>query len=109
MSDQPVRVNEIIRLSASELARRIRARQVSAQAVVEALLERIREINPKINAVVQLVPDAIDRARQADLDLAQGRLYGPLHGVPFTAKDVFDVAGLPSAVGLDARRRAIPD
>lgn len=108
MSDQPVRVNEIIRLSASELARRIRARQVSAQAVVEALLERIREINPKINAVVQLVPDAIDRARQADLDLAQGRLYGPLHGVPFTAKDVFDVAGLPSAVGLDARRRAIP-
>uniref|UniRef100_A0A7C1JQN2 Amidase n=1 Tax=Caldilinea aerophila TaxID=133453 RepID=A0A7C1JQN2_9CHLR len=88
----------------SELARRIRMREVSAEAVVEAFLERIAEVNPAVNAVVQLAPDALDRARQADRDLAQGLLHGPLHGVPFTVKDVFDVAELPTAVGLEARR-----
>lgn len=97
-------MNELTSCTASELARRIRMREVSAEAVVEAFLERIAEVNPAINAVVQLAPDALDRARQADRDLAQGLLHGPLHGVPFTVKDVFDVAGLPTAVGLEARR-----
>ena len=101
-------IRDLTHLSAGELARRIRAREVTAQAVVEAFLERIEAINPQINAVVRLAPDALDRARQADLDLAQGRAHGPLHGVPFTVKDVFDVADLPSAVGLDARRGKFP-
>mgnify|MGYP001040357083 FL=1 len=97
-------MDKLTSCTASELARRIRMREVSAEAVVEAFLERIAEVNPAINAVVQLAPDALDRARQADRDLAQGLLHGPLHGVPFTVKDVFDVAELPTAVGLEARR-----
>ncbi|MFN3982348.1 MAG: amidase family protein, partial [Caldilinea sp.] len=91
-------------LTASEIARRIRQRELSAEAVVAAFLARIDAVNPTINAVVQRAPDALERARQADLDLAQGRVHGPLHGVPFTVKDVFDVAGLPTAVGLEGRR-----
>ena len=94
----------ITRLTAAELAQRIRSRELTAEAVVSAFLARIEEVNPQINAIVQLAPDALDRARQADLDLAQGRPHGPLHGVPFTAKDVFDVTGLATTVGLEARR-----
>ena len=97
-------MNEITRLPAADLAKRILSRELTAEAVVGAFLARIQEVNPQINAVVQLAPDALDRARQADSDLAQGRVHGPLHGVPFTVKDVFDVTGLPTAVGLDARR-----
>jgi amidase len=65
-------------------------------------------VNPRINAVVQLAPDARERARQADADLAQGVVHGPLHGVPFTVKDVFDAAGIVGAVGLDHRRGHVP-
>ncbi len=98
---------DLTRLTAGELAQRIRQRGLSAEAVVAAFLARIAAVNPTINAVVQLAPDAIDRARQADHDLAQGRIHGPLHGVPFTVKDVFDVTGLPTAVGLEGRRHAV--
>ena len=98
--------NPITRLTATELADHIRTGALSATESVQAFLARITEINPQINAIVQLAPDALDRARQADADLAQGRLHGPLHGVPFTVKDAFDVAGLPTTVGLEARRRA---
>jgi amidase len=57
---------------------------------------------------VQLAPDALERARQADADMAQGASHGPLHGLPFTVKDVFDVAGVISAVGLEHRRGFVP-
>lgn len=97
-------MDDLTRCTVGELARRIRAREVRAEAVVEAFLERIAAVNPAINAVVQLAPDALDRARQADHDLARGFIHGPLHGVPFTVKDVFDVAGLPTAVGLETRQ-----
>jgi amidase len=100
---------DLTHLTASELARRIRQRELGAEAVVAAFLARIDAVNPTINAVVQRATDALDRARQADRDLAQGRVYGPLHGVPFTVKDVFDVAGLPTAVGLEGRRGEIAD
>lgn len=94
----------ITRLTAAELSQRIRSAELTAEAVVSAFLARIEEVNPQINAIVQLAPDALERARQADFDLAQGRPHGPLHGVPFTAKGVFDVAGLATTVGLEARR-----
>lgn len=100
-------MHDLTQLTAGELAHRIRDKEVTALAVVDAFLARLDAINPQINAVVQRTADARARAQQADLDLAQGRIHGPLHGIPFTVKDVFDVAGLPSAVGLDARRREI--
>ena len=73
-----------------------------------ACLAHIAAVNPQINAVVQLAPEALEQARQADADLAQGVSHGPLHGLPFTVKDVFDVAGVVSAVGLEHRRGFVP-
>jgi len=96
-------------LTAADLLARLRSRTVSAEEAVAAYLQRIAAVNPQINAVVQLAPDALAQARQADADLAQGISHGPLHGLPFTAKDVFDTAGIVSAVGLEHRRRYVPD
>ncbi len=95
-------------LSAGELLARLRTREVSAAEAVAACRERIAAVNPRINAVVQLAPDAPAQAEQADADLAQGIVHGPLHGLPFSAKDVFDVAGIISAVGLEHRRGFVP-
>jgi amidase len=102
-------MTELHWLPATELVARLAAREVSAEEAVAACLARIAAVNPQINAVVQLAPDALNLARQADADLAQGVLHGPLHGLPFTVKDVFDVAGVVSAVGLEHRRGFVPD
>lgn len=97
-------MNELVSASAMELARRIRAREVSALGVVQAYLERIVAVNPQINALVQITADqALDAARAADTALARGEIRGPLHGVPFTVKDVVEVAGVVSAAGLSER------
>ena len=95
-------------LSATDLLARLRSRALSAETAVAACLQRIAAVNGQINAVVQLAPDALAQARQADADLAQGVSHGPLHGLPFTAKDVFDTAGIVSAVGLEHRRGYVP-
>ncbi len=102
-------MNAIINASAATLARRIRDKEVSAEEVVSAHLERIAAVNPRLNAVVQLAGDALDQARAADAVLRRGEVRGPLHGVPFTVKDIFDAAGIISAAGLEARRSYVPE
>ena len=84
---------------ATELARRIRDKQVSPVEVVSAHLGRISEINPKLNAVVAFADDAMDKARAAEQAVMKGEALGPLHGVPFTCKDAFDVAGVRTTRG----------
>ena len=65
-------------------------------------------MNPRLNAVVRLAPDAMDRAREADQALARGEPPGPLHGVPFTAKDNFETEGVVTAVGVPERAAVVP-
>ena len=103
-------LNHVVTASAGELASAIRARRLSSVEVVEAHLRRIEEVNPRINAIVQVAADAARaQAREADMRLGRDDVIGPLHGVPFTAKDVFDVAGVISAAGLRKRARFVPD
>lgn len=95
--------------SATELARLVREREVSASELVEAHLRRIEQVNPQINAVVQIDADrALDAARSADQALAQGTRVGPLHGVPFTAKDNLETAGIITAIGVAERASVVP-
>ena len=101
-------MNDLHWLPATALLALLRSRAVSAEEAVAACLQRIAAVNPQINAVVQLEPDALAEAKQADADAAQGMSHGPLHGLPFTAKDVFDTAGIVSAVGLEHRRGFVP-
>jgi amidase len=107
--NQTARTNDLIDASAVWLAKAIRTRKVSSEEVVRAFLKRIEEVNPKINAVVQLRAEAaIAEAQTADKALRAKQTTAPLHGVPFTVKDSFDTAGLISTGGLKGRASFVP-
>jgi len=102
-------MNDIIFWSATRLAAAIRAQEVSALEVVDAHLARIAAVNPALNAVVQLAADrARAEARRADAALAHGAIFGPLHGVPFTAKDSLSTAEIITTAGTRGRARFVP-
>ncbi|NNE21487.1 MAG: hypothetical protein HKN11_02645 [Rhizobiales bacterium] len=89
------------KLSASDLARAIRDKKVSSVEAIEAHLNRIEAVNAGLNAVVaNLAEAALDAAHLADEQIASGADTGPLHGVPFTIKDVFDLAVTATTMGI---------
>ncbi len=95
-------------LSIAQLAPRIAARELSVERLVADTLERIERANPAINAFVTVAGDrALVEARRLDAELGRGRLAGPLHGIPITAKDLVDVAGLPTSAGSRVRRNHV--
>jgi Asp-tRNA(Asn)/Glu-tRNA(Gln) amidotransferase A subunit family amidase len=100
---------ELTRMSAHELAGRIRAREVSPVEAVEAYLRRVESANPVLNAVVALAPDALERAREAEAAVARGEASGSLHGVPVTAKDTVDVRGLRTSCGSRLRAEHVAE
>ncbi len=88
-------------LTAVELAARIRRREVGCLEALEHFLARTARHNPALNAIVVLrEEEARARAREADAALARGEAWGPLHGVPMTIKESFDIAGTPSTWGV---------
>jgi fatty acid amide hydrolase len=94
----------VTRLGAAEIARRVRAGDLSAREVVEAHIRRIEAVNPRLNAVVwPMFDEARAAADAADAARARGAPLGPLHGVPITVKDQFFVAGTPTTFGLPSR------
>ena len=102
-------LTDITTSSATRLAAAIRRREVSSVEVVESFLRRIEEINPKLNAVVQLDHDgALTAARAADVRVRRRERLGPLHGVPMTIKDSFDTVGMISTAGTLGRKGFVP-
>ncbi len=96
-------MSEWWRKSAIEVAQAIQARQVSAREVVSSCLNRAAEVNPKLNAVVDLMPDeALQAADAADAAIAKGDAVGPLHGVPVTVKVNVDTKGRANSNGVVA-------
>ena len=96
-------------LTAGDTAARIRDGSLTAVEAVRASVDRIRALNPRLNAVVDLHDaEALARAHQADAALARGERWGPLHGVPVTVKDVYDVAGMRITFGWPPMRRNVP-
>lgn len=92
---------ELWRLSACDLAEKIRSREVSALEAAQAALGRCEAVNPRINAVVQIQPEAVlKRAADIDRRLAAGEDPGPLAGVPVTIKVNVDQAGFATTNGL---------
>ena len=99
----------ICQLSATELARRIRAKDLSAREVVSAHLDRIARVNPGVNAIVTLVADrAMECARAADEALARGEAIGPLHGLPIAHKDLQITKGIRTTFGSPIYKDFIP-
>lgn len=102
--------NALLFASSKSLAQAIQAKEVSSLEVVDACLGRIEAVNPKLNAVVQLVSErARSEAKEADAALARGEVKGPLHGVPMTIKDSLDTQGVITTGGTPGRAAFVPE
>jgi amidase len=101
---------QICFLTAIELVRLMRARELSAQEVMEAHLAQIERVNPKVNAIVTLTAEqAMDQARAADDALARGDEVGPLVGLPVAHKDLFPTGGIRTTFGSVVYEDFVPD
>ncbi|MGY6251019.1 amidase [Bosea thiooxidans] len=94
-------------LSIRDLGKKLRARDTSSVELTRWTLNAAQAANGSLNAFIRILPDhALAQAEKADREFAAGIDRGPLHGIPYGAKDLFDVAGLPtschSRIGLDA-------
>ena len=100
---------ELIFQDASKLAELIRTRAVSPVEVMQAHLDRIAAVNPRVNAIVTVAHDALSAARAAEAAVMSGAALGPLHGVPFTVKDSIDTAGVATQRGSPIFKGRTPD
>ena len=92
------------------MARRVRAKEVSAVEVMEAHLAQIDRLNKEVNAIVTLLPErAMDGARTADDILARGLALGPLHGLPLAHKDLVSTKGIRTTYGSLVYKDFVPD
>ena len=102
--------SEICFLPATELARRIRKKDLSVRDVMAAHLAQIERLNPKLNALVTLVPEqAMKQAKEADEALAKNKEVGPLHGLPVGHKDLFPTQGIRTTFGSPVFKDFVPD
>ncbi|REE87568.1 amidase [Cupriavidus plantarum] len=101
--------SELVYHDATRLAELIRTREVSPVEVVQAHLDRIQAVDPKVNAIVTIADDALQAARAAEAAVLDGAPLGPMHGVPFTAKDSIDTAGVLTQRGSPIFKGRVPD
>jgi amidase len=102
--------SDIVMMDAVALAAAIRMRRVSCVEAMEAYLDRIDALNPKVNAIVALQDrgDLLARARERDAQLARGEVQGPLHGLPHAVKDLAPVKGIPMTMGSPILKDFVP-
>jgi amidase len=102
--------SEICFQTATELARRIRAKELSATEVMETHLAQIEQVNGEVNTIVTLTAErAMARARAADKALARGEEVGPLHGLPVAHKDLFPTKDVRTTFGSLVYKDFVPD
>jgi aspartyl-tRNA(Asn)/glutamyl-tRNA(Gln) amidotransferase subunit A len=100
MSAPATKPAELHRLTLAELSQRLRSRQLSPVALAEHTLDRLERLGPKLNAVATLMSErGLEEARVAESEIKSGRWRGPLHGVPYGAKDLLAVRGAPTTWG----------
>src|SRR5215469_16257487 len=85
---------DIVKVDATRIAELIARRELSPVEVMQAHLDRITAVNPKLNAIVTLADGAMEAAKKAEAAVKPDARLGPLHGVPFTVKDGIDTAGV---------------
>ncbi len=101
--------DSISSLTAAQLAGLIRQKQLSPVEVVRTALERAERLQPELNCFITLCGErALDEARQAEQAVAAGGRLGPLHGVPFTVKDLVNTAGVRTTFGTLAYQDNVP-
>jgi Asp-tRNA(Asn)/Glu-tRNA(Gln) amidotransferase A subunit family amidase len=96
----PKNLEDLCFSSARDLSELVRRRKVSSLALTQMYLERLKRYDPQLHFVITLTEErAVAKAKEADRDLAAGKYRGPLHGLPWGAKDLLAVAGYPTTWG----------
>ena len=105
----PAGASSVCFMSAVEMAGLIRAKKLSAREALAAHLTQIERVNPKVNAIVTLVPElAVAAAAKADEMQARGEMLGPLHGLPVAHKDLLETRGIRTTFGSPLYKDNIP-
>jgi Asp-tRNA(Asn)/Glu-tRNA(Gln) amidotransferase A subunit family amidase len=93
-----------------QLSRWIETRKITSTRLTEIYLKRLERFDPQLHCVITLTRDhALDQAKAADAEIAAGHYRGPLHGIPWGAKDLLDTAGIPTTWGAEPYRNRVPD
>jgi Asp-tRNA(Asn)/Glu-tRNA(Gln) amidotransferase A subunit family amidase len=93
----------------SQLSRWIEGRKLTSTKLTEIYLHRLERYNAQLRCVITLTREhALAQAQQADAEIASGRYRGPLHGIPWGAKDLLDTAGIPTTYGAEPYRDRVP-
>jgi Asp-tRNA(Asn)/Glu-tRNA(Gln) amidotransferase A subunit family amidase len=105
----PARDEDIAFAPLTHLSRWIEHRQLSSERLTQLYISRLRKFDTKLRCVITFIPElALKQAKQADQEIASGRYRGPLHGIPWCAKDLLDTAGIPTTYGAEPFRNRIP-
>jgi Asp-tRNA(Asn)/Glu-tRNA(Gln) amidotransferase A subunit family amidase len=108
-SPLPQKDDDIAFASVAQLSRWIESRQITSERLTNIYLDRLQRFDPKLRCVITLTKDhALEQARQADKEIAAGKYRGPLHGIPWGAKDLLDTAGIATTYGAEPYRDRIP-
>jgi len=94
----------------TQLSHWIEQRKITSERLTNIYLERLEQFNPKLHCVITLTRElALTQARNADREVAAGKYRGPLHGIPWGAKDLLDTAGIPTTYGAEPFRNRVPE
>ena len=106
----PTKEEDIAYAGITDLASWIKSKQLTSERLTTICLNRLERFQPRINAVITLTRDlALQQARKADQEIQRGQYKGPLHGIPWGAKDLLDTKGIPTTYGAEPYRNRIPD
>ncbi|MBM7116189.1 amidase [Archangium primigenium] len=105
----PTRDEDIAFAPLWRLSRWVESRALTSERLTRLYLERLGRFDPKLQCVITLTPElALEQARRADAEIAAGRYRGPLHGIPWGAKDLVDTAGIATTYGAEPFRNRVP-
>jgi Asp-tRNA(Asn)/Glu-tRNA(Gln) amidotransferase A subunit family amidase len=105
----PASDQEIAFAPVTQLSRWIETRQLTSERLTRLYLDRLTKFDPKLHCVITLIAEpALQQAKQADQEIAAGKYRGPLHGIPWGAKDLVDTAGIPTTYGAEPYRNRVP-
>src|ERR1700756_2846328 len=105
----PAKDEDIAFATVTQLSRWIESRKLSSARLTRIYLERLDKFNPKLRCAITITRDlALQQAKQADAEIAQGKYRGPLHGIPWGGKDLLDTAGIPTTYGAEPYRNRVP-
>src|ERR1700754_1875208 len=100
--------DDLLYSSVRELGAMLRTRQISPVALTQRYLDRLEKVGPKLGAVATVMREhALEDARRAESEIRAGRYRGPLHGIPYGAKDLLATAGVPPTWGAEPLKNQV--